>query len=276
MRSLLRFLTRIYFFLFFILLEVFCLILIVNFNNYQKIVFTNSTNNFIGDIYKKSSAFYSIFNLKEINSNLADENTRLRNRLEKIQASDKTDSTFADSAGYIFIATKVISNSVNLRNNYITLDKGTKDGIKTGMGIISPNGIVGIITNVSDHFSMGPTIINKKWKVSAKIKKNNYFGSLSWDGKDYRYAILNEIPIHVKLSIGDTIVTSSYSSVFPEGYLIGEIESFNHKKGYNFYNIKIRLSTNFMTLRHVNIIKNFYFNELENLQKTGDKDENIY
>jgi len=276
MRSLLRFLTRIYFFLFFIFLEVFCLIIIVNFNNYQKIVFTNSTNNFIGKIYKKSSTFYSIFNLKKTNSYLSDENTRLRNRLERIQASGKTDSLFADSAGYLYIASKVISNSVNLRNNYITLDKGINDGIKTGMGIISPNGIVGIITNVSDHFSMGPTILNKKWKVSAKIKKNNYFGSLSWDGKNYQYAILNEIPIHVNLSIGDTIVTSSYSSIFPEGYLIGEIESFNHKKGYNFYNIKIHLSTNFMTLRYVNIIKNFYYNELENLKKTGNKDENIY
>ena len=268
MRSLLRFLTKIYFFLFFILLEVFCLILIVNFNNYQKIVFTNSTNNFIGNIYKKSSTIYSIFNLKEVNTYLSEENTRLRNRLEKIQASSKTDSIYTDSAGYIFINSKVISNSVNHSNNYITLDKGKKDGIKTGMGIISSKGIVGIITNVSEHFSLGPTILNKKWKVSARIKKNNYFGSLSWDGKDYRYAILNEIPIHVKLNIGDTIVTSSYSSVFPEGYLIGQIESFNHKQGDNFYKIKIRLSTNFMTLRHVNIIKNFYYNELENLHKS--------
>jgi len=270
MRSLLYFLTRIYFFIFFLLLEVFCLILIVNFNNYQKIVFTNSTNHFIGNIYKQSSTFYSIFNLKEINSDLANENTQLRNKLERIKVSDNTDSISADSAGYIFITSKVISNSVNLRNNYITLDKGIKDGIKSGMGIISPNGVVGIITNVSDHFSMGPTIINMKWKVSARIKKNNYFGSLSWDGKDYRYAVLNEIPVHVQLNIGDTIITSSYSSVFPEGYLIGKIESFNHKEGHNFYNIKIRLSTNFMTLRHINIIKNFYYNELDSLQRNRE------
>ena len=270
MRSLLHFLTRIYFLLFFLLLEIFCLILIVNFNNYQKIVFTNSTNHFIGNIYKKSSTFYSVFNLKKINSDLAEENTRLRNKLEKTKVPNDTDSISADSAKYFFIASKVISNSVNQRNNHITLDKGIKDGIKEGMGIISPNGVVGIITNVSDHFSMGPTVINMKWKVSARIKKNNYFGSLSWDGKDYRYALLNEIPIHVKLNIGDTIVTSSYSSVFPEGYLIGKIESFNHKEGHNFYNIKIRLSTNFMTLRHVNIIKNFYYKELENLHRNRE------
>ena len=270
MRSLLRFITRIYFFLFFLLLEVFCLFLIVKFNNYQKIIFTNTTNNFIGNIYKQSSTFYSIFNLRKINSDLADENTRLRNKLEKINISDNTENISTDSAGYFFIASKVISNSVNQRNNYITIDKGIKDGIKTGMGIISPNGIVGLITNVSDHFSMGPTVINMKWKVSARIKKNNYFGSLSWDGKDYRYALLNEIPIHVKLNVGDTIVTSSYSSVFPEEYLIGKIESFHHKKGYNFYNIKIRLSTNFMTLRHVNIIKNFYYNELDSLHRNRE------
>ena len=270
MRSLLHFLTKIYFFLFFFLLEIFCLIIIVNFNNYQKIVFTNSTNHFIGNIYKQSSIIYSVFNLKEINSDLADENARLRNKLERIKISDNTDSITTDSAGYVFISSKVISNSVNLRNNYITIDKGIKDGIKTGMGIISPNGIVGIITNVSDHFSMGPTVINRKWKVSARIKKNNYFGSLSWDGKDYRYALLNEIPTHVKLNIGDTIITSSYSSVFPEGYLIGKIESFNHKKGYNFYDIRIQLSTNFMTLRHVNIIKNFYYNELDSLHRNRE------
>ena len=267
MRSLLHLLTRIYFFLFFLLLEIFCLILIVNFNNYHKIVFTNSTNHFIGNIYKQSSTFYSIFNLKEINSDLAYENTRLRNKLEKIKVFDNTKNIYADSVGYIFTAAKVINNSVSKLDNYITLDKGIKDGIKTGMGIISPNGIVGIITNVSEHFSMGPTVINKKWKVSARIKKNNYFGSLAWDGKDYRFALLNEIPTHVILNIGDTIVTSSYSSVFPEGYLIGKIEKFHHKEGDNFYNIKIRLSTNFMALRYVNIVKNYYYNDIESLKR---------
>ncbi len=167
---------------------------------------------------------------------------------------------------YRFIPAEVINNSVNRQNNYITLNKGRKDGIRPEMGIVGPNGIVGIITNVTDHYSTGPTVLNRRWRVSAKIKNSNYFGSLLWDGLNYRYVQLNEIPFHVDLSVGDTIVTSGYSSVFPEGVMIGQIEKFDIGSGDNFYEIKVRLSTNFMTLSYVEVIEDKDADEITTLK----------
>lgn len=168
---------------------------------------------------------------------------------------------------YRFIPARVINNSVNRQNNYITINKGRLDGVKPEMGIVGPNGIVGIITNVTDHYATGPTVLNKRWRVSAKIKKSSYFGSLNWDGLDYRTAQLNEIPFHVELTEGDTLVTSGYSSVFPEGIMIGRIEKFEIGSGDNFYQINVRLSTNFKTLTHVEIIDDKDIGELKTLEK---------
>jgi len=275
MRSLLRFLVRNYFFLLFLILESFCMVLVVRYNNYQKVKFLNSSNQVIGKIYETSNSIFSFFKLQQVNSELAAENARLRNELQQLalpEGQERTDSMTIGQVEYLFIPAKVINNSVNKQNNYITLNKGKKDGIKPDMGIIGPGGIVGIITNVTDHYSTGPTVLNKRWRVSARIKKNNYFGSLVWDGKDFHQAQLNEIPFHVEPEKGDTIVTSGYSSIFPEGIMIGQIESFNHESGDNFYEIRVRLSTNFMTLTHVEVIINYATDELTNLQKHNTDD----
>ncbi len=275
MRSLFRFLAKNYFFLLFVVLETICLGMVVKYNNYQKVKFLNSSNAFIAKTYEIFNTFSGFFHLQQVNTELAAENASLKNELEKLaarEAKEGLDSIAIDSVTYAFIPAKVINNSVNKQNNYITLNKGRKDGVRTDMGIIGPDGIVGIITNISDHYSTGPTLLNKKWKVSAKIKKNNYFGSLVWDGINFQHAKLNEIPFHVDPAVGDTIVTSGYSSYFPEGTMIGQIESFDHGSGDNFYDITVVLSTNFMTLSHVEIIKNYYANELINLQKQNTDD----
>ncbi len=311
MRSLLRFLVRNYFFLLFLVLEIISLTLVVQYNNYQNVKFFNSSTKVVARIYETLNSAYSYFKLHQINSELAAENTRLKNRLQQIVHPEITppmnsfvyhrfsnDSITGDSISidtltaspdqpvlsgnpksesmvvidsinirYRFIPAEVINNSVNRQNNYITLNKGKKDGIRPEMGIVGPNGIVGIITNVSDNYSTGPTVLNKRWRVSAKIKNSNYFGSLLWDGLNYRIAQLNEIPFHVELAIGDTIITSGYSSIFPEGVMIGQIEDFNIGNGDNFYEINVRLSTNFMTLTYVEVVQDKDQSEIKNLNR---------
>lgn len=315
MRSLLRFLVRNYFFLLFLILEMISLTLIIRYNNYQNVKFFNSSTKIVARIYETVNSASSYFRLHQINSELAAENSRLKNRLQQIiqpvvpppmnsfayhrfsndriagdsitgnTSTDDTlfrhpvamdrprpaDSLIIDSINvrYRFIPAEVINNSVNRQNNYITLNKGRKDGIRPEMGIVGPAGIVGIITNVSDNYSTGPTVLNKRWRVSAKIKNSNYFGSLTWDGLNYRIAQLNEIPFHVELAVGDTIITSGYSSVFPEGIMIGQIEDFKIDSGDNFYEIDVRLSTNFMTLTYIEVIQDKGQSEINNLNRSN-------
>jgi rod shape-determining protein MreC len=181
--------------------------------------------------------------------------------------------TLDEETTYEFIQARIVNNSVNKQYNYVTLNKGRRDGVMPDMGIIGSGGVVvGVVTNVTEHYSSGPSILNRRWFVSSKIKKNNYFGRLAWDGYDYQRAKLNEIPFHVELAVGDTIVTSGYSSIFPEGFLIGTIEEFNHSSGANFYEIIIRLSTDFKTLSHVELVKNNFIEEQTELEELNRND----
>ncbi len=277
MRGLLRFLARNYFFLLFLLLEAVSLSLIVNYNNFQRARFFNSSNRFTASIYESFNAVTSFFYLQKTNAELAAENSRLRSQLEYYKQVTlpadsliiEDDSLKQTSLKYHFIPAKVVNNSFTRQYNYITINKGLKDGVKPDMGIIGPNGVVGIITSVSKNYSTGPTILNKRWKVSAKIKNTNYFGSLDWDGQDPHMAQLNEIPFHVQMSVGDTIVSSGFSDVFPEGIPIGVIENYDHASGRNFFDISVQLMTNFANLSYVEVVRNNDLGELEDLQKNN-------
>lgn len=275
MRSLLQFLARNYFMFLFLTLEVVSMILIVNYNNFQRVKFLNSSNRISASVYEMSNNFTSYFKLRKINDEVAQENARLRTKIQQMQGSgfiQQADSTTSQDTNYQFIPARIINNSVNKQYNYVTLNKGRLDGIEPDMGIIGPNGVVGVVTNVSEHYSSGPSILNKRWRVSGKIKKNSYFGSLAWEGKNYKFAELNEIPFHVELAKGDTIITSGYSSIFPEGILIGVIENFNHDSGANFYKIQVRLSSNFKTMSHVELVKNNYLKEQTDLEEQNNDD----
>ena len=280
MRGLLRFLARNYFFLLFLLLEAISLTLIVRYNNFQRVRFLNSSNRITAGIYEQFNAISSFFYLQKTNAELAAENARLRNQLEQFRQKTiptdsigfLSDSLKAANLQFEFIPSKVVNNSVIKQYNYITINKGLQDGVKPDMGIIGPNGVVGIITNVSKNYATGPTILNKRWKVSAKIKRSNYFGSLAWEGVNMHYASLNEIPFHVKMEIGDTIVTSGYSSVFPEGIPVGVIEKFDHASGHNFFDISVRLLTNFPNLSFVEVVKNNNVDELNYIQKLNSNE----
>jgi len=273
MRSLFRFLLRNYFVMMFLALETISFVLMVSFNNYQRVTFFNSSNDLVGTVYERFSHMDDYFSLSRTNARLAAENASLRKQLQlRIQLQEKYPVNRPDTVeapAYYFTSAKVISNSVNKQFNYITLNKGSRHGIKPDMGIISADGVVGVITNVSQNYSTGLSLLNKRLSIPAKITKNNYFGALVWDGEHSNTADLKEIPFHIMVNVGDTVVTSGYSNIFPEGIKIGTISKFDVESGTNFYNIKVDLLTNFKTLKYVEVVKNTKQAELIKLESNN-------
>lgn len=273
MKSLFRFLIRNYFVMMFLALEAISFILIVSYNNYQRVAFINSSNDIAGTIYERFSNLGGYFSLKITNDRLAAENAALKQKLQTLtMLQEKYPVNWPDTVGapaYYFASAKVISNSVNKQFNYITLNKGSRQGIKPDMGIICADGVVGVITSVSPNYSTGLSLLNKQLRIPAKITKNNYFGSLVWDGNSSTSADLKEIPFHIMVNVGDTVVTSGYSSLFPEGIMIGTIEKWDQESNTNFYNIKVKLSTNFRTLKYVEVVKNTKQDELKRLESNN-------
>jgi rod shape-determining protein MreC len=273
MRSLFRFLIRNYFVMMFLALEAVSFSLMVSYNNYQRVTFINSSNDIVGTIYEKFSHFDDYFSLGRTNARLAAENAALRKLLQqRITIQDRNPimrPDTVDAPEYCFTSAKVISNSVNKQFNYITLNKGSRQGIKQDMGIICADGVVGVITNVSPNYSTGLSLLNKRFSIPAKITKNNYTGNLAWDGEHANTADLKEIPFNIMVNVGDTVVTSGYSSIFPEGMMIGIISKWDQESGTNFYNIKVELSTNFRTLKYVEVVRNTKQSELKKLESNN-------
>jgi rod shape-determining protein MreC len=226
MRNLLDFLSKYSFFFLFLILELICFILIYNNNYYQRSRIISTTNGLTGNV---SAAFHDIssyLSLKEANQQLLEENAQLRSKAvaSYISSPDSLKPMIADTH-FNYIGAKVISNSVQKRNNYFMMDKGSKDGVSTDMGVITSNGIVGIIIDVSRNFCSGISILHKDTRISGRIKKNSHLVNVSWKGINYRLGTLEDIPTHVNLQKGDTIITSGNSHIFPEGILIGTVDS---------------------------------------------------
>lgn len=275
MKNLLQIIVRFHFTILFLIIELVCFILIVNNNNYHKTIFLNSNNAISGGIYDKVTSFSDYIRLTKINDQLSSENTLLHNLLSenyKLTADSfffYEDSLFKQQ--YVYRSAKIISNSINKQRNYITLNKGRNQGIEPEMGVVANNGVVGIVKSVSDNYSTVLSLLNSRLKISAKIKKNNHHGSLYWDGKDYRKGRLIEIPSHVNINVGDTILTSSYSSVFPEGLLIGTADEVLPSTGGNFKEIIILLSNDFNQLSYVDVIGDLLKSERLELEKEVEK-----
>ncbi|MCX6258968.1 MAG: rod shape-determining protein MreC [Bacteroidia bacterium] len=276
MRKLINFIVRFHFFFLFLIFEFLSFFLLIQYNFYQKASYISSSNAITGNILYTFHSFTGYLSLNKANNDLLIENTRLHNRLKSSFKSDgsvivKVNDTIYHQR-YEYIPVKVINNSINRQNNFITVDKGSIHGLKPEMAVIAPSGIVGVIKKTSANFSSVISVLNTNFKVSARIKKNGFFGSLAWDGNDYRIANLNEIPLHVKISYGDTVVTSGYSALFPEGIPVGTIIEFNKRSGVNFYEIKVRLLTDFKNLSNVYAVKNLFKHEQVKLETESEND----
>lgn len=280
MGSLLRFFSRNHVLLLFLALEFISLILVFNFNNYQQVKYLNSANRITGSIYGKISEISDYFYLTKINRKLAEENAKLKTEIhsEKANLKDRSflfNSTEMPGINYKYVSARVVHNSINKPYNYITLNKGRKDGIKTDQGIVSSSGVVGVVAFVSDSYSLGLSVLNPRWDISAKLKNSGNFGPLSWDGSDYRYANLREIPSHIQVSEGDSVITSGYSTIFPEGVLIGIVSAFSRPEGENSYSIKVKLNTDFVNLNYVDVIENVDREEIKLLEGRAGTDDKI-
>ncbi|MFA8433993.1 MAG: rod shape-determining protein MreC [Marinifilaceae bacterium] len=258
MKNLISFIVRFHFTILFIFLEVICVALLVRNNNYQKAKFLNSSNALSGGIYNSVSSIGDYLSLARVNEELAKENARLHNLLEEsYKLSVDSSFRFVDTLyqqQYVYRWARVINNSVNKQLNYVTINKGSLQGITPEMAVVTDKGIVGMVLSVSQNYSTVISLLNHRLNISAKIRKNNYYGPLSWDGKDYRKVKLSHIPSHVVVSRGDTIVTSGYSSIFPEGKVIGTVSEVKSTTGGNFHDISVDLSIDFRQLSYVQVV----------------------
>ena len=265
-----------YFFLFFILQTLSIFLLIQN-NNYQRASFVNSSNAVTGSIYEMYSAVTDYFNLKQENEKLAKENAELRNKstASLVDYSIKY-VTINDSAyrqQYKFIMAKVVNNSVNRRNNYLTLNRGKMQGISRDMAVICPQGIVGVVKDVSENYCTVMSVLHKNAVIPITIKKFGEPGNLNWDGTDNTVGTISFVPSHLNITKGDTIVTSHLSAFFPEGILVGTIEGYHIVSGNTFYTLHVKFSTNFHMLKHVYIVNNIFKQEQTLLEKTTQNDK---
>ncbi|MBO4771065.1 MAG: rod shape-determining protein MreC [Bacteroidales bacterium] len=277
MDSLFRFLRRIHLLLIFIALEVLSFFMLVNGDGRRSAVFHTSANYIVGNIYDITWKYVGYFNLREENTMLMQQLSNIKVNSNEFLALDTARfRDHSDSAGriaYRIITASVIKNSTSRRNNFITLDVGSDRGIKPDMGVMSAAGAVGVVVAVSQHYALAISLLNNKTGISAKLKTTNFYGSMIWPGDDYRYATLNEIPNHVPIKQGDTVVTSGYSAIFPPGIPIATIEDFARNSDDNFYSIKVKLLTDFKCLTNVFVIENINQQERKELEAEESKFE---
>ena len=263
MRNLLNFLIKYNYWFLFLLLEVTSFVLLFRFNHYQQSVFFTSANGAAGKVYEWSGAVTSYFHLKSVNEDLLDRNMLLEQRvaqLEKYLLDQGADSIKLNSldhmaAGdYRIFKANVIKNSLMMADNYITLDAGEEAGIRPDMGVVDANGVVGIVYKTSAHYSLVLPLLNSKSSISCKIVGSDYFGYLKWEGGDSRFAYLKDLPRHAEFNLGDTVVTSGYSAVFPAGVMVGMVDDMQDSHDGLSYLLKIKLATDFGKVSNVRVI----------------------
>ena len=275
MRNLILFLTRNYYFILFLFLESLSIFLVFQNNHFQRAHFLNSSNTIAGNIYRSYSGVTDYFSLRERNDKLAEENVMLRNQLRQSSSKEMKSPLYVNDSmhkrQYIYLSSKVVNNSTNRRKNYLTLNIGLKQGVKSEMGVFGPQGIVGIVRDVSENFSSVMSILHESTRVPVVIKKFRENSILTWNGVDEWHAQIDRIPSHLELSKGDTVVTSSNSSIFPEGIMVGYVESFEKVAGNTFYNLTIKLSTDFNRLSYVTVVNNIMKEEQTTLENSTQK-----
>lgn len=277
MREVLNFLSKRLFFLCFISLEALALFFLFAKNDFYRLIYKGSSLFIIGKIYQFESEIKNYFYLEHANKQLRQENTSLKNDLInckkplKIDEKQINDSIYDQK--YTYISVNVIGNSVHQQKNFLTLDKGALDGIEVDMGILLPHGIAGVIINVSDHFSTARSLLNPYTKINVRLKRNKYFGTLSWRGPDHRIAVLEDIPKYVDLIKGDIVETDGRSSIFPQGIYLGKVKDYQLDVENSAYKINVELATDFAAIDQVYVIKNLLKKEQDRLdQETLEKE----
>lgn len=256
----------------FLLLELISILLILKHNTFPTLQCLSSSSYVVGNVYNFTSELKNYFSLKEENEKLLNENALLRQQFLRKEDDSTTlpSCQLADTCllkQYDLIPANVINNSIGSTKNYLTINRGARHGITPGMGVISNMGIVGKVKAVSDRFATIISLLHTDVRVAAQILDSGIIGTVAWPGKDSFKAELLYVPRHVKIAPGDKVVTSGYNAIFPEGISIGQIESVKLKENATFYDMRIDISTQFCSLQHVYVIKNYLKQEKDSLEQ---------
>ena len=278
MRNLLAFIAKYNHWFLFVILEVICVVLLFRYNSYQGSVFFSSANVAVGKVYEFDAQAKSFFSLTKVNEQLTQRNLYLEEQVKDltermVELTNDTNYTKRSQlemlSSYKLIPAKVVTNSINQRDNLITLDKGSDDGVRVDMGVACGNGVVGIVYMVSKKYCVVIPVLNSHSNISVTVDKRGYFGYLHWLGRRPDKAYVNDIPLHAKVLPGDQIVTSGYSSIFPPGMQVGKVlYVFKSLDGLSLQ-LQVRLSTDFSTLRDVCIIDDAKMKERIDLMRAA-------
>lgn len=248
---------------------------------YRQHLYLTSAGGMASSVYKGANNVTSYFNLHEINEDLNRQNAQLQSQILELQRTINmlNEQGYTDTLQlepsvpqFNFVVAHVINNSVSKPYNYLTINKGSRDGIKPELGVVDRNGVVGIVSNVGPSSARVISLLNPHFRLSCKLKRTDYFGSLVWDGKHPDEAVLEELPRHTVFECGDTVVTSGYSSVFPPGLPVGVVIDNDTDHNQNFFTLRLRLLTDFTTLGNVQVIENSMTEELKAL-KAGEEND---
>ena len=261
MRNLIQILLRYSNFLIFLILEVVAFILICTRNEYQRSAVWSGANRVVAGMNNIQTTIGEYFQLRVENEELAVENALLKSELmllkNQLESAIERDTQYVYShLDWEYIPAKVIEVSTNKQHNYLTINKGTRDGIEVDMGVIGAAGVVGIVSAVGEKYSLVVPIIHTKISISSRLKSNNQIGGTSWNGRDYRFVDLTEMARHVVVNKGDTVVTSGLTEVFPEGLIVGEVYETTLGQGDNYHQTKVKLSTDYKAIKYVQVLRN--------------------
>ena len=276
MQQIVHFIVKYRSFLLFLLLEIIAISLTIQNHSFHKSKFINSANFITGGIYKRIHSFQEYADLKQFNEQLLNENNQLKNLLsQRLKDSDLNPVFVIDTLKYYqkysYIAATIIHNQYDKKYNFLTIDKGTDQGVHPDQGVMNSKGIIGIVNSVSKNYATVLSILNENSKINVKLLNSFHFGTLAWDGKDYNTLQLLDLPVQAPLKEGDTIVTGGKSTIFPEGIPVGTISDFN-KENNAYTEVNIRLFNDMSALGPVYIVNNFDRDEIIRLQESMDNE----
>lgn len=281
MQTLLDFLRRYNYLFLFVVLEITSVVLLIRFNNYQGSAWMSAANRTAAHVNSKYAEAQAFVQLRDVNTQLNEDNVKLMEENEALRqalADLKHDSTLTEERirehleNYKLISARVISNGVRTgHNGFIVIDRGSNDGVRPEMGVISSGGVVGIVYLVGHHNSLVMPVTHSKSNISCRVRGQSYFGTLQWDGRNTRTAFVNDIPRYAKVKEGRIVETSGYSSIFPPGIFVGRVRSVANSSDGQSYRLDITMGNDFANLRDVSVIATPYKSEIDTLQRRANE-----
>lgn len=275
MKNLLAFFIKHNFIFIFSFLQVICIWLMVQNKGFQGSRVLNSSNAVVANVYQTAANTKEYFLLRQENDMLAKENAQLRNFMKSnfmvlpLGEYKRNDTLYKQQ--YSYMSAKVVNSSINKRRNFLTLNIGSEQGVERDMAVMGSEGIIGRVTDVSKNFASVMSLLHKDSRVNCQLKRDGSYGPLIWDLSDYRYCLLTDIPTHARIKAGDTVITSELSGIFPEGLMVGTIESYERRINESFYTVKVKLRADLKRVNHVFVIKNKFKTERDSLERETQK-----